>query len=527
MHTSDRSRFSLVLSVCLSTSLAACGADLDTPAMPESASALVASSTYLVSFAGGQIPANAATIVGAAGGTIVARYTNVGLVLAKTTSSKFATTLRADARVSSVGASKTVSSSIDIVKANKMAAHPVEPQRAPGPDPLSNRQWDMDQIRSQQARAISIGKKSVLVGVLDSGIDVTHPDLAGQVNLAASASCIGGIANTDASVWANDIIGHGTHVAGTIAGAKNGVGIVGVAPGVTLAAVKLAVDDFNDPNFGLVFADALVCAIDWSIGHGFDLMNASLTVDPSTGPIDDIFCTDQPDRAAIIKMVGQAVLAAGAKNATLVASMGNFFLDLARRVHAEAGLLRRLRRGRHRPHGAGRRLIHPGPAREGHDGLGPGAVERAAGQPLLSDLGRLERPGAGLLIGHLLDVRVHPGRVTGGPSRHGRRRAGDQPLRQDVARDAPRRPQPHGQPAPLPALTLRSRHDGHAGDVHGDDVLQQFLRRGRGGRAGRRSLVTATRWRRPRAGATAQPARPPSRPRRSGSRRARCPGCGA
>ena len=97
-----------------------------------------------------------------------------------------------------------------------MAAHPVEPQRATGPDPLSNRQWDMDQIRSQQARAISVGKKPVLVGVLDSGIDVTHPDLAGQVNLAASASCIGGIANTDASVWANDIIGHGTHVAGTI-----------------------------------------------------------------------------------------------------------------------------------------------------------------------------------------------------------------------------------------------------------------------------------------------------------------------
>ena len=283
-----------------------------------------------MSFAGGQIPANAATIVGAAGGALVARYTNVGLVLAKTTSSKFATTLRADSRIDSVGASKTVSSSIDIVKAPKMAAHPVEPQRAPGPDPLSNRQWDMDQIRSQPARAISVGKKSVLVGVLDSGIDVTHPDLAGQVNLAASASCIGGIANTDASVWANDIIGHGTHVAGTIAGAKNGVGIVGVAPGVTLAAVKLAVDDLNDPNFGLVFADALVCAIDWSIGHGFDLMNASLTVDPSTGPIDDIFCTDQPDRAAVIKMVGQAVLAAGAKNATLVASMGNFFLDVAK-----------------------------------------------------------------------------------------------------------------------------------------------------------------------------------------------------
>jgi subtilisin family serine protease len=329
MHTSDRSRISIVLSVYLSTSLAACGADVDTPATSESAGALTASSTYLVSFAGGQIPANAAAIVGAAGGALVARYTNVGLVLARASSSGFAQALRADARVAAVGASRAVSSTIDIVKAEKMAAHPVKPQRAPGSDPLSNRQWDMDQIHAPAARAINAGKKSVLVGVLDSGIDVTHPDLAGQVDMAASASCVGGVANPDPAVWANDFIGHGTHVSGTIAGAKNGVGIVGVAPGVKLAGVKLAVDDINDPTFGEVFADAFVCAIDWAIGHDFDVMNASLTIDPFTGVIDDIFCSDQPDRAAIVQMVRKAVLASNKRNITLVASMGNFFLDLA------------------------------------------------------------------------------------------------------------------------------------------------------------------------------------------------------
>jgi subtilisin family serine protease len=72
----------------------------------------------------------------------------------------------------------------------------------------------------------------------------------------------------------------------------------------------------------------LVCAIDWAIGHGFDLMNASLTIDPFTAPFDDIFCSDEPDRAAVVTMVRRAVLKAANKNISLVASTGNFFLDL-------------------------------------------------------------------------------------------------------------------------------------------------------------------------------------------------------
>jgi subtilisin family serine protease len=331
MRAPDRSWFGFALSLCLSTSLVACGPDVEAPSMVQSnESALTASGTYLVSFSGGTIPSNASAIVSAAGGTIVARYTNIGVVLAKSTTSGFAATLRADARVDSVGASKSVASAIGIVK-SATSHHPIGTVRAPGADPLSNRQWDMDQIHSPQARAVNAGKKSVLVGVLDSGADITHPDLVGQVNTAASASCVGGVVNTDPAVWANDIIGHGTHVAGVIAGAKNGVGIVGVAPGVKVAAVKVGVDnvDVSDPTFGLVYADAMVCAIDWAIAHNFDLMNASLSIDPFTAPIDDIFCSDEPDRAAVVKMVRQAVLAAGKKNITLVASTGNMFLDLA------------------------------------------------------------------------------------------------------------------------------------------------------------------------------------------------------
>jgi subtilisin family serine protease len=332
MRVRDRSWYGFALSICLTTSLAACGADMTGP-NPEESSALTSSQpqTYLVSFTGGGIPANADAIVSAAGGTIVTSYANLGVVLVKSSSASFASTLRADSRVDSVGSSKTVSSAVGVVKGKKLLPKPIAAEKRKASDALSYRQWDMDQIHAPQARPLAAAYKTkALVGVLDSGVDITHPDLVGQVKMDASASCVGGVANNDPAVWANDIIGHGTHVSGIIAGKKNGSGIVGVAPdSAQIAAVKLAVDDVNDPNFGLVFADAFVCAIDWAIGHNFDLMNASLTIDPFTAPIDDLFCSDEPDRAAIVKMVRQAVLKASTKNITLLASTGNMFLDLA------------------------------------------------------------------------------------------------------------------------------------------------------------------------------------------------------
>jgi len=291
--------------------------------------ALVGTASFLVSFANGSIPANADAVIANAGGTMVARYPNLGVVLAKGSAATFASSARRGTGVDAVGVVTATRTEIPRPKGHAAMRPHGAGAAAPGQDPLSARQWDMDQIRAPQARAISGGKKSVLVGVLDSGIDVTHPDLVGPVKASASVSCLGGVPNAAAAVWANDIVGHGTHVAGVIAGAKNGVGIVGVAPGVQLAAVKVVNDDVNDPNFGLVFPDAMVCAMDWAIGHGFDLMNASLMLDPLTAPIDDIFCSDQPDREAVVKIMRAAVGKAAQKKIPLISSTGNFFTDLS------------------------------------------------------------------------------------------------------------------------------------------------------------------------------------------------------
>jgi len=292
-------------------------------------------SSFLVSFSDGIVPANAEELVSSAGGILAARYPAIGAILARSSSATFATTLREAAGVEGVGAIEAAAHSridLPLSKAGP-GRRPRPPAQMPPPsrggDPLSFRQWDMDQIHAPEARAISTGRKAVLVGVVDSGIDVTHPDLAGQVDAAASASCVGGVPNATPKAWASDVIGHGTHVAGTIAASKNGVGIVGVAPGVRLASVKVAIDDVDDPSFGLVLPDAFVCAVDWAITHDFDLINASLTIDPFTAPIDDIFCNDEPDRAAVVSIVRRAVLAAARNKVTIVAASGNFFTDLA------------------------------------------------------------------------------------------------------------------------------------------------------------------------------------------------------
>jgi len=86
------------------------------------------------------------------------------------------------------------------------------------------------------------------VAVLDTGIDLKHRDLGGVVN---AKSCVRG-ART-----ANDDHGHGTHVAGTIAARDNDQGVVGVAPGATLYAVKVL-----DANGGGSWS-AIICGIDW------------------------------------------------------------------------------------------------------------------------------------------------------------------------------------------------------------------------------------------------------------------------
>src|SRR6266540_306001 len=145
-------------------------------------------------------------------------------------------------------------------------------------DALFGQQWSLPQIGAPSAWGISTGQ-GVRVGIVDTGVDLNHEDLAGKVDL--STNCIGANANP-AGCHGNgqDDNGHGTHVAGIIAGIKdNGKGIAGVAPSAHLIVAK-ALDSTG------AGADADVQAgIMWVVDHGAKIVNLSLG-DGSTLPLN-------------------------------------------------------------------------------------------------------------------------------------------------------------------------------------------------------------------------------------------------
>lgn len=113
----------------------------------------------------------------------------------------------------------------------------------PGPakasdDPSFNKQWALPKIGAPTAWTTSTGS-GVRIGIVDTGIDLAHEDLAGAV--VANADCIGsrGDASKCRANAAQDDHGHGTHVAGIAAARKdNGLGVAGVAPDAQLVIAK-------------------------------------------------------------------------------------------------------------------------------------------------------------------------------------------------------------------------------------------------------------------------------------------------
>lgn len=278
---------------------------------------------YLVLYrAGGKASGKSLAAITAAGGTLVKDYSAIGVAVVSSATADFSAKLRAadpsiEAASATSGFGVGLGGSAVEADGGAAAGPVVAPTPAPGGDPLSSLQWDMDQIKAPEARAISGGSPSVTVGILDTGLDYTHPDLAANVDFAKSASCVSGAPDTAPSAWMDDH-GHGTHTAGTIAAAKNGVGIVGVAPNVKLAGVKVGNSE------GFFFPDAVVCAFMWAADHGIQVTNNSYFADPWY-----FNCKNDPEQRAIWESERRAIRYAQSKGTTVVAALGNFRDDLA------------------------------------------------------------------------------------------------------------------------------------------------------------------------------------------------------
>jgi subtilisin family serine protease len=284
---------------------------------PSARASAGAASTYVIFYRGTAVPADAAETVAGAGGTLVARYDAIGVAIARSTNAAFAAAIGRDKKVE--GASATAGVATRMTEELREARPLPAGTPAPGDDPFSIYQWDMVQIHAPEARAIDGGSPSVVVGDIDTGIDFTHPDLAPNVDFANSVSCLGGVANPDPAAWADDN-GHGTHTAGTIAAARNGIGIVGVAPNVKVAAIKAAT------SAGFFFPEAVICAFMWAGSHHLDVTNNSYFADPWL-----FNCRNDPEQRAIWKAEQRAIRYAMQQGVTVVAALINENQDLSKR----------------------------------------------------------------------------------------------------------------------------------------------------------------------------------------------------
>ena len=274
--------------------------------------------TYIVLYAGQAVPADAVTTISNAGGTLVYSYDAIGVAIARSDSSAFRANLMQDSRVEGASATTNFATQLsDDVNAADNSAAPVLNTPAPGNDTLSSLQWDMVQIHAPEARAITGGSRSVLVGDIDTGLDYTHPDLAPNVDDAASVNCVTGVP-VQGKVAANDDNGHGTHTAGTIAAAKNGIGIVGIAPNVRIAGIKAG------NAAGFFFPEAVVCAFMWAGTHHVNVTNNSYFADPWY-----FNCKNDPAQRAIWEAERRAIRFAMQNGTVVVAAEGNFADDLA------------------------------------------------------------------------------------------------------------------------------------------------------------------------------------------------------
>lgn len=267
---------------------------------------------YLVITAPGDSSA-VRTAITSNGGTVFANYDAIGVIVAHSTSSAFAGTMRGVNGVQMVGATRTSDVPADAYN----PALPATPTQATTTLTESNR-WDMTQIKADKAWAVTTGSSAVKVGVLDTGVDDLHQDIAPNFNAADSASCAYGKADTRTGAW-RPFGDHGTHVAGTIAAAKNGKGVIGVAPSVKISSVRIA-----EPNTSMFFAENTVCGFMWAGDHGFKVTNNSYYTDPWM-----FNCPDNADQAAIIEGVKRAQEYAENKGSLQIAAAGNSNYDLA------------------------------------------------------------------------------------------------------------------------------------------------------------------------------------------------------
>jgi subtilisin family serine protease len=215
--------------------------------VPALAAAAPASQRYIVTFDSADHGA-AAKQIGKLGGTKIKDLWIIDGAVFKLPSKAAAGRVRALAGV------KTVE--LDVIQYAYKGKTPPAP-------PAESVPWGVDKIDADVVwSSYYLRGAGIKVGIIDTGIDFDHPDLAANVK--------GGVSCVSYTTSYNDDNGHGSHVSGTVAGVDNEIGVIGVAPSASLYGIKV----LNRSGRGYV--SDIIEGMQWAIDNQMDVINMSL-----------------------------------------------------------------------------------------------------------------------------------------------------------------------------------------------------------------------------------------------------------
>ena len=274
------------------------------------------------------IPSDARESIAAAGGTVLTEMSEIGALAATSTDPNFPTEIAKNKKVADVTedievrwiptAEQMHAQAVDESQAS--GAGPAEPpgdDTQTGPDPFYNPlQWDKKRIRAsnQGSYAVQQGRPDVVVAVLDTGAQVLpnpHPDLQANLDVTRSRSFFPVQPNPNGdpnpAAW-DDRNGHGSHCMSNVGAPINHIGMVGVAPGVKLVALKVLGD--NGSGSFVSLAQALI----YAGNNRFDVASMSL---------GNYLNRSNQNSHILVKLVQRAVNYARSNGVTPVAALGN------------------------------------------------------------------------------------------------------------------------------------------------------------------------------------------------------------
>jgi lantibiotic leader peptide-processing serine protease len=306
---------------------------------------------YVVAYQGDAAAATEA--VAGAGGQVVDVNEQLGIALVESSNSDFIADAQATAAVTGAARNHSVGlanpglphrfaderpSRADKAAAARPGAQSSQSRRGHGAEPLANLQWDMAMMNTAAAHRDATGNR-VTVGIIDTGVDGSHPDIAPNFDAGLSRNFTMDIPLVDGACEVPTCIdpadvdenGHGTHVAGIVGAARNGIGTAGVAPDATIVNVRAGQDS------GFFFVYETVAALVYAGDVGLDVVNMSFFTDPwlyNCDSADDYISGPvTPEQLAEQAFIRQTVLAATAyahdHGVTLVGAAGNSHTDMA------------------------------------------------------------------------------------------------------------------------------------------------------------------------------------------------------